>query len=118
MRFTWNNTKAAVNVDKHGVSFEEACTCFADPRQIAFFDPDHSDAEERELLIGHSNIGRLLLVSSGTGSYTLEQGITSGQQSCDSGVVTLAQLGSSKLAFTFRRSGAPSPSGTLTKTGS
>ena len=62
--------------------------------------------------------GRLLLVGAGAGSYTLEQGITSGQQSCDSGVVTLAQLGTGKLAFTFRRSGAPSPSGTLTKTGS
>jgi uncharacterized DUF497 family protein len=66
MRFTWNTTKASVNRDKHGVSFEEACTCFGDPRQIVFFDPDHSDIEERELLIGHSNTGRLLLVS-----YTL-----------------------------------------------
>jgi uncharacterized protein len=63
MRFSWNKAKAAVNRDKHGISFEEACTCFADARQIAFFDPDHSDIEERELLIGHSNIGRLLLVS-------------------------------------------------------
>jgi uncharacterized protein len=66
MRFTWNKTKAAVNKDKHGVSFEEACTCFADPRQVVLFDPDHSDAEERDILVGHSNTGRLLLVS-----YTL-----------------------------------------------
>lgn len=66
MRFIWNKAKAATNMDKHGVSFEEACTCFRDPRQIAFFDPDHSDEEERELLIGHSSTGRLLLVS-----YTL-----------------------------------------------
>lgn len=66
MGFIWNRTKAAVNKDKHGVSFEEARTCFHDRREIAFFDPDHSDVEERELLIGHSNVGRLLLVS-----YTL-----------------------------------------------
>lgn len=66
MRFIWNRTKAAVNRDKHGVSFEEASTCFKDPRQAVFFDPDHSDLEERELLIGHSSTGRLLLVS-----YTL-----------------------------------------------
>ena len=59
--------------------------------------------------------GRLLLVSTSGGSYTLEQGITSGQQSCDSGVVTLTPQAKSTLAFTFRRSGAPSPSGTLTK---
>jgi eukaryotic-like serine/threonine-protein kinase len=62
--------------------------------------------------------GRLLLVSTAGGSYTLEQGITSGQQSCESGVVTLTPQGKTKLAFAFRRSGAPSPSGLLTKTGS
>ena len=62
--------------------------------------------------------GRLLLVSTVGGSYTLEQGITSGQQSCDSGVVTLTPHGKTKLAFAFRRSGAPSPSGLLAKTGS
>ena len=59
--------------------------------------------------------GRLLLVSTSGGRYTLEQGITSGQQSCDSGVVTLTPQARSRLAFTFRRTGAPSPSGTLTK---
>ena len=62
--------------------------------------------------------GRLLLVSTAGGSYTLEQGITSGQQSCDSGVVTLTPQGTAKLAFAFRRPGAPSPSGVLAKTGS
>ena len=66
MRFTWSRTKAAVNRDKHGVTFGEACTCFNDPWHVAMFDPDHSDDEDRELLIAHSNNGRLLLVS-----YTL-----------------------------------------------
>jgi hypothetical protein len=62
--------------------------------------------------------GRLLLVSAGGGRYTLDQGITSGQQSCENGVVTLTPQGGSKLAFAFRRTGAPSPSGVLAKTGS
>ena len=63
MKFTWNWLKAAINRDKHGVSFEEAKTCFRDRHQVVFYDPDHSDDEDRELLMGHSNIGRLLLVS-------------------------------------------------------
>lgn len=62
MEFEWNDLKAKMNVQKHGVSFEEAITCFYDPRQVAFYDPDHSDNEDREILIGHSNQGRLLLV--------------------------------------------------------
>jgi uncharacterized DUF497 family protein len=62
-RFRWNPIKAALNRAKHGVDFEEARTCFNDPCQIAFYDPDHSDEEDRELLIGHSSLGRLLIVS-------------------------------------------------------
>ena len=65
-RFDWDPRKARANERKHGVQFEEAVTCFWDPKQVAFFDPDHSDEEDRELLIGHSETGRLLLVS-----YTL-----------------------------------------------
>lgn len=64
MEFTWSVAKAARNRLKHGVSFEEASTCFEDPLQVAL--QDHSDDEDRELLIGHSARGRLLLVS-----YTL-----------------------------------------------
>jgi uncharacterized protein len=63
MTFTWNWLKAEINRDKHGISFEEGTTCFKDRHQVAFFDPDHSDEEDRELLIAHSNLGRLLLVS-------------------------------------------------------
>ncbi len=62
--------------------------------------------------------GHLLLVSFNGASYTLEQGITSGQQSCDSGVVTLTPQGRTKLTFAFRRPGAASPSGVLARTGS
>ena len=61
--------------------------------------------------------GRLQLVSTSGTSYTLEQGITSGEQSCDSGVVTLTPQGSAKLAFAFRRPGAASPSGVLASMG-
>ena len=63
MQFEWDAGKAAVNLAKHGVAFDEALTCFFDPGQIAFHDPDHSEAEHRELLIGHSSRGRLLIVS-------------------------------------------------------
>jgi hypothetical protein len=59
--------------------------------------------------------GHLLLVSAAGSRLTLEQGITSGQQSCNDGVVTLTEQSASAVAFSFRRSGAPSPSGVLTK---
>ncbi len=61
--------------------------------------------------------GSLMLVSVLAGTFTLDQSITQGQQSCESGVVLLSPQGSSGLSFTFRRSGAPSPAGVLAKTG-
>jgi hypothetical protein len=61
--------------------------------------------------------GRLLLVSVLAGTFTLDQGITQGQQNCESGVVLLSPQGNSGLTFKFRRSGAPSPAGVLAKTG-
>ena len=64
--FEWDTDKARANVRKHGVTFEEARSCFYDPRQIAFYDPDHSDDEDREMLIAHSDQGRVLIIS-----YTL-----------------------------------------------
>jgi len=66
MHFEWDHDKAERNLAKHAVTFDEAITCFFDPNQVAFFDPDHSESEHRELLIGHSSQGRLLIVS-----YTL-----------------------------------------------
>jgi len=63
MQFEWNASKAERNLLKHGVSFEEAETVFDDPLYVDFYDPDHSEDEERYLIIGESNQGRLLIVS-------------------------------------------------------
>jgi uncharacterized DUF497 family protein len=63
LRFEWNPEKAAANLAKHGVSFEEALTVFSDPLARIFDDEDHSSNEEqREIIIGHSTQQRLLLV--------------------------------------------------------
>lgn len=63
MRFEWNENKALSNLSKHGVSFEEAKTVFDDPFYVDFYDPDHSEDEERYLIVGESSRGRLLIVS-------------------------------------------------------
>jgi uncharacterized protein len=62
-QFQWDATKAASNRKKHGVSFEEAATVFADPLAFIFDDEMHSTGEVRELIIGHSNRNRLLVVA-------------------------------------------------------
>ena len=62
LEFEWSPEKAAANYRKHKVSFEEAVTAFGDPLAAIFWDEEHSDAEQRELLVGHSYDGRLLLV--------------------------------------------------------
>ncbi len=63
MEFEWDETKAAINLKKHGVSFEEATTVFDNPLAIIFDDEEHSIDENREIIIGHSRNNRLLLVS-------------------------------------------------------
>jgi uncharacterized protein len=63
LRFEWNKTKAAGNLDKHGVSFEEAATVFRDPLSATTPDPDHSVDEERFVTFGVSTSGRLLVVA-------------------------------------------------------
>jgi len=63
MQFEWNDDKAASNLSKHEVSFEEAKTVFDDPLYVDFYDPDHSEDEERYLIVGQSSRGRLLIVS-------------------------------------------------------
>jgi uncharacterized DUF497 family protein len=63
MEFEWDPDKAARNLAKHGVSFAEAATVFGDPLAITYFDPDHSDEEDRFLTFGHSSEGHLLVVS-------------------------------------------------------
>ena len=62
LRFEWDPEKAAANLTKHGVSFEEALSVFSDPLARIFDDADHSHEEEREIIIGHSAKHRLLLV--------------------------------------------------------
>ena len=61
--FEWDPAKARANLRKHGVSFVEAVTVFGDPLAAIHDDPDHSMSEARELIVGHSNTGRLLIVS-------------------------------------------------------
>ena len=63
MRFEWSEQKARSNLKKHGVSFDEAKTVFDDPLYVDFYDPRHSLDEHRYIIIGLSNLGRILIVS-------------------------------------------------------
>jgi hypothetical protein len=63
MRFSWDEKKAAANLAKHGVSFEEAATVFGDPLSDTFDDPDHSADGRRFLIVGASDRGRMLIVA-------------------------------------------------------
>jgi uncharacterized protein len=60
----WDPQKAEANEAKHGVSFEEAITVFADPLARIFEDPEHSETERREIIVGLSDQQNLILVSS------------------------------------------------------
>ena len=62
MEFEWDNNKAVSNQIKHDISFEEAKTVFTNPLAVIFDDEDNSDEEKREIIIGHSQTNRLLLV--------------------------------------------------------
>ena len=62
VRFDWDKKKAASNLQMHGVSFEEASTVFDDPLARIFDDEAHSIGEVREIIIGRSVTGELLLV--------------------------------------------------------
>ena len=62
LTFEWDRRKAASNLQKHGVSFEEAATAFGDPLSVTIQDPDHSEEEERFILLGRSETERLLTV--------------------------------------------------------
>ncbi len=59
----WDPEKAEANRHKHGVSFEEAATVLGDPLSATLADPDHSEREERVLILGRSSAGRFLIVS-------------------------------------------------------
>ena len=62
IKFDWDASKAALNIKKHGVSFEEAQSAFYDDFAVQFFDEDHSEIEERFLLLGMSSHANLLLI--------------------------------------------------------
>lgn len=62
MHFNWDEEKEATNREKHGVSFEEAQTVFTDPEALRIFDPDHSEDEDRFILLGLSSALRMLVV--------------------------------------------------------
>ena len=61
-KFEWDDQKAASNLLKHGVSFDEAVSVFGDAMALTFADPDHSEMEDRCRTYGGSNKGRLLVV--------------------------------------------------------
>jgi uncharacterized DUF497 family protein len=62
VKFEWDPRKAAANLKRHGVSFEEAASSFADRQSITVPDPEHSVGEARFYLLGMSNKGNLLVV--------------------------------------------------------
>jgi len=61
--FEWDARKAAANLNKHGVAFEDAATVFLDPLATTFPDPDHPLDEDREITIGYTMKGYLAFVS-------------------------------------------------------
>ena len=63
MTYEWDPAKAAANVKKHHVSFEEAASVFLDAAALTFWDPDHSTGEDREITIGRSAQQRILFVA-------------------------------------------------------
>ncbi len=69
--FDWDEEKARINLDKHGVSFDEATSVFDDPLFLTFADPEHSIQEQRFIIMGESAKGRLIVVS-----YTDREEIT------------------------------------------
>lgn len=62
MQFEWDTKKAATNLKKHGISFEEAKSVFYDEFAVQFYDNGHSDDEDRFLMLGLSCESKILLV--------------------------------------------------------
>lgn len=60
--FEWDQTKAASNLEKHGISFNEAKTVFWDPNARIIHDPDHSEEEDRFIILGMSHNMNILIV--------------------------------------------------------
>lgn len=66
MEFDWDPAKARANDRKHGITFNEAATVFADPLSITITDPDHSLDEQRFIIVGTSEQGNVLVVAHAT----------------------------------------------------
>jgi uncharacterized DUF497 family protein len=62
IEFSWDDRKARSNLQKHGISFEEAQTVFLDENARLIGDPDHSEDEERFIMLGYSYQARCLIV--------------------------------------------------------
>ncbi|EDM28259.1 hypothetical protein LNTAR_12921 [Lentisphaera araneosa HTCC2155] len=62
LKFEWDKNKAQSNLEKHGVSFEEAITVFYDERALEFFEKNNSEWEDRFLMLGLSTEFKLLLI--------------------------------------------------------
>ena len=62
LNFEWDGRKEKANINKHGVSFNEARTVFYDENALQFFDPDHSEDEDRFILLGMHFKLRILVV--------------------------------------------------------
>ena len=63
MTYQWDPAKAQANAKKHRITFEEAASVFLDPLALTFWDPDHSEGEDREITIGRSTRQRVLFVA-------------------------------------------------------
>ena len=62
MRFEWDRNKNEINKKKHKISFEEASTVFYDDAALVIDDPEHSEAEDRFIILGLSRRANLLVV--------------------------------------------------------
>ena len=79
LTFEWDPEKALENERKHGVTFEEASTSFADIGSLTVLDPDHSESEDRYVLLGMSANGRLLVVFIQNGVLIFASSVPAGQ---------------------------------------
>ena len=62
LKFEWDENKNSSNINKHGVTFEEAISVFFDENALLIYDPDHSNQEDRFIILGYSARANLLVV--------------------------------------------------------
>lgn len=62
MQYEWSEDKEILNIRKHGISFDTAKTVWSDPAALEFYDDEHSDTEERFIIIGKTPRGKTLFV--------------------------------------------------------